>query len=78
MKLIRIAHKKPECIGCALCTEVAPNYFRMDAGGEAELIHLVREDRSFQYGEGFPEDAEILLEAEKGCPVDIIRIVTKT
>jgi ferredoxin len=77
MKLIRIAHKKPECIGCALCAEVAPNYFRMDGEGEAELIRVVREDRSFQYGEGFEEDREILLEAEAGCPVDIIRIVTE-
>jgi ferredoxin len=74
MKLIRIAHKKPDCIGCALCAEVAPQYFRMDGDGEAELVQVVREDRSFQYGEGFAEDRQILKEAEAGCPVDIIRI----
>lgn len=74
MKLIRIAHKKPECIGCALCAEVAPNYFRMDNEGEAELIRVVREDKSFQYGEGFEEDRPSLEEAESGCPVDIIRL----
>ncbi|HSH09611.1 MAG TPA: ferredoxin [Oceanipulchritudo sp.] len=74
MKLIRIAHKKPDCIGCALCAEVAPNYFRMDGDGEAELIRITREDNSFQYGEGFEEDRGILEEAESGCPVDIIRI----
>ena len=74
MKLIRIAHKKPECIGCALCAEVAPAYFRMDDEGEAELVRIVREDRSFQYGEGFQEDRDCLLEAEEGCPVDIIRL----
>jgi len=74
MKLIRIAHKKPDCIGCALCAEVAPNYFRMDGDGEAELIRVLREDNSFQYGEGFGEDRESLQEAEAGCPVNIIRL----
>ncbi|MGC9450542.1 MAG: ferredoxin [Oceanipulchritudo sp.] len=74
MKRIRIAHKKPECIGCALCVEVAPRYFRMDEDGEAELVKVLREDRGFQYGEGFEEDRHLLGEAEAGCPVDIIRL----
>jgi len=74
MKLIRIAHKKPECIGCALCAETAPNYFRMDGDGEAELIRITREDGMFQYGEGFAEDLPSLEEAESGCPVNIIRL----
>lgn len=74
MKAPRIAHKKSECIGCALCTEVAPHYFRMDGEGEAELIRVVRQDKAFQYGQGFAEDLETLRQAEDGCPVDIIRI----
>ncbi len=74
MKRIRILHKKPECIGCGLCAETAPNYWFMDENGEAQLIHVLREDRFFQYGEGFTEDIQILQEAEGGCPVDIIRI----
>ncbi len=74
MKLVRIFHKKPECIGCGLCAEVAPNYWIMDDDGEAQLINIVREDKTFQYGEGFPEDMDMLKEAEEGCPVDIIRI----
>ena len=74
MKLLRILHKKPECIGCGLCAEAAPNYWVMDDNGEAQLIHVVREDKFFQYGEGFPEDEAMLKEAEEGCPVDIIRI----
>ena len=50
MKLIPISHKKPECIGCALCAETAPNYFEMDEGGEAKLIRVVREQGKFQFG----------------------------
>ena len=59
---LKIAHKKPECIGCMLCAEVAPEYWVMD------------EDGAFQYGEGLESDRKILKEAEVGCPVNIIRI----
>ncbi len=74
MKFIQIAHKKPECIGCALCTEVAPGYWRMDEDGEAQLIQLIRRDAQFEYANGFEDDREALEKAESGCPVGIIRI----
>ena len=35
---------------------------------------MVREDKFFQYGEGFPDDINVLMQAQSGCPVDIIRI----
>ncbi|WP_309395876.1 ferredoxin [Cerasicoccus maritimus] len=73
MKMISIAHKKPECIGCMLCAEVAPGYFQMDENGEAQLINVIRRDKVFEYSEGFPEDQAALEEAEAGCPVNIIR-----
>ena len=57
-----------------LCAEVAPNYWEMDEDGEAQLLRITREDKAFQYGEGFEEDRAILKEAEEGCPVNIIKI----
>jgi ferredoxin len=74
MKYIKIAHKKPECIGCALCTELAPNYWKMDEDGEAQLIQVTRRDKQFEYADGFEEDRDILSKAAEGCPVGIIRI----
>ncbi len=71
---LKIAHKKPECIGCMLCAEVAPDYWVMDEDGEAQLLNVSREDKAFQYGEGLESDRKILKEAEVGCPVNIIRI----
>ena len=71
---LKIAHKKPECIGCMLCAEVAPEYWVMDEVGEAQLVTVTREDKAFQYGEGLESDRKILKEAEVGCPVNIIRI----
>ncbi|MGZ0707063.1 ferredoxin [Coraliomargarita sp. W4R53] len=74
MKYIKIAHKKPECIGCALCTEVAPGYWHMDDDGEAQLSQVTRRDAQFEYANGFEEDRTALEQAQAGCPVDIIRI----
>ena len=74
MKYIRIAHKKPECIGCGLCAEVAPGYWHMDENGEAQLNQVCHTDAQFEYADGFEEDRATLEQAEEGCPVDIIRI----
>jgi ferredoxin len=57
-----------------LCAEVAPQYWKMDENGEAQLLRVTRADSSFQYGEGFEEDRDVLQEAEAGCPVNIIKV----
>lgn len=71
--MIKIRHKKPECIGCKLCADVAPQYFEMDDEGLAQLIGSTQQG-VFQIAEGFDEDLEDLEQAEEGCPVDIIYI----
>ncbi|MDF1837133.1 MAG: ferredoxin [Planctomycetota bacterium] len=68
-----IRHKALECIGCCLCEETAPQYFRMDDNGMAELIDGEAEG-VFYKAVGLKMDQEELAEAEEGCPVDIIRI----
>jgi ferredoxin len=74
MKSIQITHKKAACIGCALCTEVAPGYWQMDTQGEAQLTQPIRRHGSFEYAQGFEDDRAALVQAVRGCPVGIIRI----
>ncbi|MFT5059540.1 MAG: ferredoxin [Planctomycetota bacterium] len=68
-----IRHKAIECIGCCLCEETAPQYFRMDENGMAELIDGEAEGLFYKFV-GLKMDQAELLEAEEGCPVDIIRV----
>jgi len=68
-----IRHKALECIGCCVCEETAPQYFRMNGDGMAELIDGEAEG-VFYKAVGLKMDEAELLEAEKECPVDIIRI----
>ncbi len=72
--MITIKHKRLECIGCGFCAEVAPNYWKMDEEGLAQLHQVVEQDDPFQIGHGFEEDRESLKEAEFHCPVSIIRL----
>lgn len=74
--MLSISHKRLECVGCMLCAEVSPNYWKMDDEGLAQLHRVVRAHKHFEYGEGFEEDRRMLKEAEDGCPVGIIRIDT--
>ena len=68
-----IRHKKPECIGCALCEQEAPDYFTMDSEGMAVLIDSEKKG-VFHQRKGLEYDRESLSRAEEGCPVNIIHI----
>lgn len=72
--MITIKHKRLECIGCALCAEVAPNYWKMDEEGLAQLHQVVEKRDPFEIGQGFEEDRKALQEAADHCPVAIIKI----
>ena len=71
--MVKIRHKKPECIGCRLCADIAPQYFEMDDEGLAQLINSTPQG-VFQIAQGFDEDLNDLEQCAEGCPVDIISI----
>jgi ferredoxin len=70
---MKLLHKATECIGCGVCTEVAPHYFEMNAEGLAHLHDATRES-VFHCTEALPADVELLRRAEKECPVAIIHL----
>jgi ferredoxin len=74
MPFISIAHKRCECIGCGLCIETAPDYWFMNANGEAELTCILLTRNKFEYGEGLSQDEARLKASQDGCPVKIIRV----
>ena len=50
------------CISCGLCTETAPEVFRMNDQDKAEA-----------YADTTPDNREVVAEAIDGCPVAAIR-----
>lgn len=51
---------KDECTGCELCTQTAPDVFRMDSNNLAEVYNT----------DGAPEP--VIQEAMDSCPVECI------
>ena len=72
--MLTIKHKRSACIGCAFCAEVAPNYWKMDEEGLAQLHQVLNTDEPFEIGQGFEDDRVALTEAAFHCPVSIIRL----
>ncbi|MEI6501973.1 MAG: ferredoxin [Armatimonadota bacterium] len=48
------------CIGCGLCTELAPNTFALDAGGHSSVLNPSGDDE------------DTIQEAVDSCPVSAI------
>ena len=53
---------KELCIGCGLCTNIAPDVFAMNADGKAEAVSDTTD-----------ANAESVKQAVEGCPVAAIR-----
>ena len=71
--MARIYHKRGDCIGCGLCPETAADYFFMDQDGLATLINGSHQE-PFDVALAPLVDKDLLKEAERACPVNIIRI----
>ncbi len=70
--MIPIFHRQCECIGCFSCVEIAPETFKINDEGLAELHHKLSEEAPYTISEAFNEDEAALKEAASACPVEII------
>ncbi len=72
--MIRIIQQRIKCIGCGNCEDVAQNNWKMnDADGKADLLGA-KENKGFYTIISSDDDYEPNLEAQKICPVKIIRV----
>lgn len=71
-----IRHKEAECVGCAFCAEVIPQYFRLNDDGMAILENSSTQG-VFKEAEGLAMDLEDIESAIKGCATNIISIHKK-
>ncbi len=72
-----LQHDRPNCIGCAACEAVAPNFWEMNADGKSDIKNAKNLDNGWQervIGEkNFQENKD----AADSCPVNVIHIVKK-
>lgn len=74
--MAKVTLERDGCIGCSACTGVCPQYWRMnDEDGKADLIGSKSGDGGRFMLELRDDGLECNREAEKVCPVDVIKIV---
>jgi ferredoxin len=76
--MLRLKHKRDDCIGCDSCACDAPGYWEMAEDGMASLIRRTETHGVFEFAEAFEDDREMLEEVASACPVDIISVEEKS
>ena len=72
--MIRIIHQRNKCIGCFYCVEVAPDRWIMnEKDGKSSLLYA-KNKKGIYIATGQDFEYEENKEAEKLCPVKIIKV----
>lgn len=72
-----LQHDRPNCIGCAACEAVAPNFWEMNSDGKSDIKNAKNVDNGWQQLEIEEKDFQANKEAAESCPVNVIHIVKK-
>lgn len=71
-------HDRPNCIGCAACTAVAPQFWEMNQDGKSDIINGKNVDDEWQEKEIDDKEFPVNLDAARACPVNVIHIIKKS
>ncbi len=76
-KKYTLQHDKPNCIGCAACEAVAPDFWQMNEDGKSDIKGSKRLDDGSEVLDIEEKDFQANKEAAESCPVNVIHIVKK-
>ena len=72
-----LQHDRPNCIGCAACEAVAPNFWEMNSDGKSDIKNGKNVDNGWQQLDFEEKDFNANKEAADSCSVNVIHIVKK-
>ncbi len=72
-----LQHDRPNCIGCAACEAVTPDFCEMNEDGKADIKQGKNLDNEWQELDIEEGIFEINKEAAESCPVNVIHLVNK-
>lgn len=73
----RIEHDRPNCIGCAACAGVSPDFWTMNDDGKSDVIGGKKMDDETEELDIQEKDFDTNMEAAQSCPVNVIHLVKK-
>ena len=74
MAKYKIEHDRPNCIGCAACAAVAPDFWEMKEDGKSSIKNGKERDDEWEELEIDEEHFAENKEAAESCPVNVIHI----
>lgn len=73
--MVVVTLQRSKCIGCNYCVELAPSYFQMSKkDGKSVLMHSSDRKGFFTLKSMDDSAFEPCFQAEKACPVKIIKV----
>ena len=76
-KKYKLMHDRPNCIGCAACAAVAPDFWTMHEDGKSDIVGCKMRDDEWEELDIEEKDYKENKEAADSCPVNVIHIVDK-
>ena len=76
-KKFQIFHDRPNCIGCAACAAVAPDFWSMNEDGKSDIIGSIKKDDETEELDIDEKNYNENKEAADSCPVNVIHIINK-
>ena len=72
-----LQHDRPNCIGCAACEAVAPNFWEMNVDGKSDIKSANNMENGWQELPINERNFQENKDAADSCPVNVIHIVKK-
>lgn len=76
-KKFQIQHDRPNCIGCAACAAVAPDFWTMSEDGKSDIVGCKKREDEWEELDIDEKDFNVNKEAADSCPVNVIHIINK-
>ena len=76
-KKFQLFHDRPNCIGCAACAAVAPDFWSMSEDGKSDIIGSKKKDDETEEMDIEEKHFKENKEAADSCPVNVIHIINK-
>ena len=70
-----LQHDRPNCIGCAACEAVAPDFWEMNGDGKSDIKGAANKENGWQELEIMEKNFAENKDAADSCPVNVIHIV---
>lgn len=76
-KRYKLEHDRPNCIGCAACAAIAPDFWEMSEDGKSDIRNCTKREDGWEELEIEEKDHDLNKEAAEACPVNVIHLTDK-